>query len=107
MQDSSQRIRRRFVKLAVKGLAAAPLAAAWVSRPTQAAPVHVQESDPKAIEVSYTDDASKSPVRKDVTETCGNCNLYSGKEGAVDGPCVFFQDNLVSARGWCTAWAGL
>jgi len=96
--------RRRFVTLAVRSLAATQLAAAHTS---QAAPVRVRESDPKAIEVSYTEDASKSSVRKDATETCNNCNLYSGKDGAVEGSCALFQDNLVSASGWCTAWAGL
>jgi len=43
----------------------------------------------------------------DAPETCGNCDLYSGNDGAIDGPCPLFQDKLVSANGWCTAWAGL
>jgi len=99
--------RRRFIRIAGTGLAAAPLAAAWVSRTSQAATVRVQESDPKASAVGYKEDATKSTARKDATETCANCNLYSGKEDAADGACALFQDNLVSAKGWCTAWASL
>lgn len=106
-EHPSNSIRRRFIRLAVTGLAAAPLAGVWVSQTSQAAPVHVQESDPKATAVGYKEDATKSTARKDASETCANCNLYSGKEGAADGPCALFQDNLVSANGWCTAWAGL
>jgi hypothetical protein len=79
--------------------------ARWVSQTSQAAPVRLQEIDPKASEVGYTEAATKSNAQKEATETCADCNLHSGKDGAVDGPCALFQDNLVSADGWCTAWA--
>ena len=106
-EHHSNSTRRRFIRFAVTGLAATPLAGALVSQTSQAAPVRVQESDPKASAVGYKEDATKSTARKDATETCANCNLYSGKEGAADGACALFQDNLVSAKGWCTAWASL
>jgi len=102
----SDSTRRRFIRIAAAGLAAAPLAGAWVSQTAQAAPVRVRESDPNASAVGYKEDATKS-ARKDATETCANCNLYSGKEGAAVGACALFQDNLVNANGWCTAWASL
>jgi hypothetical protein len=104
-EHASDTTRRRFIKLTVSGLAAAPLA--WMNHASQAAAIAVQESDPKATAVAYKADATKSTARKDAGETCANCNLYSGKEGATDGPCALFEDNLVSAKGWCTAWAGL
>jgi hypothetical protein len=49
-------------------------------------------------------DATKSTKRTDKTATCSNCNLFSGKAGAADGPCTIFQGKLVNAKGWCTAW---
>ena len=107
MPEHTANGRRRFIGLAVSSLAAAPLAGALVSRAAQAAPVPVQESDPTAIALGYKADAAKATARKDVTETCANCNLYSGKEDAIDGPCELFQGNLVRAKGWCTAWAGM
>ena len=99
--------RRCIIRLVVTGLAAARLAGALVSQSAQAAPVPVQESDPRAIALGYKTDATKATARKDATESCANCNLYSGREGAADGPCTLFQGNLVSAKGWCTAWAGM
>jgi hypothetical protein len=96
--------RRRFIKLAVTGLAATPFAGALTIRTAHAAPVAVKEADPLAAAVGYKADATKAPARKDAAALCGNCNSYSGAAGAADGPCVIFQGNLVSAKGWCTAW---
>jgi hypothetical protein len=104
-EHASNSSRRRFIRLAVTGLAATPLAGALVSQTAQAAPVPVQESDPMATALGYKVDATKATARKDATASCANCNLYSGKAGAADGPCTLFQGNLVSAKGWCTAWA--
>ena len=99
--------RRRLMRFAVTGLAVTPIAGALVNHASQAAPVRVRESDPKAVELGYKEDAAKSTARKDPSETCATCNLYSGKEDAAEGPCVLFEDKLVSAKGWCTAWAGV
>ena len=106
-EQASKSTRRRFIRLAVTGLAATPFAGGWVSQPSQAAGVPVRESDPRATAVGYRADATKSTARKDAAETCANCNLYSGKEGAAEGTCALFQDDLVSANGWCTSWDGL
>jgi len=95
--------RRRFIKLTVAGLAAGPLANALLSE-SAAAVEKVSESNPTAQALGYKEDATKAPARKDPKADCANCNLYSGKPGAPDGPCVLFQGNLVSAKGWCTAW---
>ena len=106
-EPPSKGTRRRFIRLAVSGLAATPLAGVWMSRPSQAAGVPVRESDPRATAVGYKADDTKSTARKNDAETCANCNLYSGKEGAAEGTCALFQDDLVSAKGWCTSWDGL
>ena len=58
-----------------------------------------------ATALGYKVDATKATAHKDATASCANCNLYSGKAGAADDPCTLFQGNLVSAKGWCTAWA--
>ena len=108
MSDHSRSsTRRRFIRVALTGLAGAPLAGAWTSESAQAAAVRVRESDPKASALGYKEDATKAAARKDASATCSNCNLYSGKEDAQEGPCALLEDNLVSARGWCTAWDSL
>jgi hypothetical protein len=95
--------RRRFIKISVAGLAAAPFAAGLWSGAAQGADT-LSESDPTATALGYKTDATKAAARKDQTATCSNCTLYSGKPGAADGPCSAFGGKLVSAKGWCNAW---
>lgn len=95
--------RRRFIKIGIAGLAAAPFAGTFTSG-TALAVDAVSESDPMASALGYKADATKAGNRKDSAAVCGNCNLYSGKAGAADGPCSIFGGKLVSAKGWCTAW---
>jgi anaerobic selenocysteine-containing dehydrogenase len=97
------RYRRRFIKLFVAGASAAPLASTLLSRSAQAAEP-VTEANPTAAALGYKEDASKATKRTDTKATCANCNLYTGKAGAADGPCGLFGGNLVKAKGWCTAW---
>ena len=96
--------RRRFIKIGVAGLAAAPLAAGLLSQAAQAADT-LSESDPTATALGYKVDATKAANRKDTTATCANCSLYSGKPGEATGPCAAFGGKLVTAKGWCSAWA--
>jgi anaerobic selenocysteine-containing dehydrogenase len=96
--------RRRFIKISVAGLAAAPAAAALFSGTAQAAET-LSEADPTAVALGYKADATKAANRKDNTAICTNCSLYSGKAGAADGPCSAFGGKLVAAKGWCNAWA--
>ena len=95
--------RRRFIKLTVAGLAAAPVGSALLSG-TAAAVETVTEANPQAAALGYKIDATKAPKRTDPKAFCSNCNLYSGKADAPNGPCALFTGNLVSAKGWCTAW---
>jgi hypothetical protein len=103
MTIESSASRRRFFKITAVGLAAAPFATALMSGAAHAA-VPVKETDPTAAALGYVTDATKSTKRTDKAATCSMCNLYSGKPGAAEGPCTIFQGNLVSAKGWCTAW---
>ena len=95
--------RRRFIKLTVTGLAAAPLANAMFSGSAQAADM-LSESDPTAVALKYKMDATKAADRKDATALCSNCNFYSGKPSDANGPCSVFGGKLVSAKGWCSSW---
>ena len=96
--------RRRFIKLTAIGLAAAPFANALLSGAASAADA-VSESDPQATALGYVADATKAAKRTEATAVCSNCNFYSGKAGEASGPCALFQGKLVTAKGWCTAWA--
>ena len=101
--ETSPTSRRRFFKITAVGLVAAPFANALLSGVAQAVDM-VKETDPTASALGYVMDAAKSTKRTDKAAMCGNCSLFSGKPGAPDGPCTIFQGNLVSAKGWCTAW---
>lgn len=96
--------RRRFIRLAAAGLAAAPFANALMSGAAHAADT-VPETDPTAAALGYKMDATKAANRTDKAATCATCMLYSGKAGAADGPCSVFAGRLVSAKGWCSAYA--
>lgn len=96
--------RRHFIKLAAVGLAAAPFANALLSGTASAADI-VSETDPQAVGLGYKADAAKAEKRTDATAMCSNCNFYTGKAGGANGPCALFQGKLVTANGWCTAWA--
>lgn len=102
-KETSPASRRRFFRITAVGLAAAPFANALLSGVAHAATA-VKESDPTATALGYMMDATKSTKRTDKAATCANCSLYSGKAGAADGPCTIFQGNLVTAKGWCSAW---
>jgi High potential iron-sulfur protein len=102
-QETSSASRRRFFKITAVGLAAAPFATALMSGVAHAVDT-VKETDATAKALGYVVDATKSTKRTDKAAMCSTCGLYTGKPGAADGPCAIFQGNLVSAKGWCTAW---
>ena len=95
--------RRRFIKLTVTGLAAAPFANALFSGSAEAAEM-VSESDPTAVALKYKMDAAKAADRKDPKAFCSNCNFYTGKPSDANGPCTVFGGKLVTAKGWCASW---
>jgi len=103
IQHASAATRRRFIKLTVAGLAAAPIAAALLSNTALAADM-VSEADTTAKALNYSADAAKSAKRTDKAATCATCSLYSGKAGAADGPCAIFPGKSVDAKGWCSSW---
>ena len=64
----------------------------------------ISESDPVAKAVKYVDDAKNAKAAKP-GNTCANCALYQGKDGAKSGPCQIFPGKSVTAAGWCSSWA--
>lgn len=64
----------------------------------------ISESDPTAKAVKYVDDVKKALGAKP-GNTCANCALYQGKDGAKSGPCQIFPGKSVTAAGWCSSWA--
>lgn len=64
----------------------------------------INENDPAAKAVKYVDDAKNAKAAKP-GNTCANCALYQGKDGAKSGPCQIFPGKSVTAAGWCSSWA--
>lgn len=69
----------------------------------------VAESDTQAQALGYKSDASKVDKTKQAKyapgQLCSSCALYQGATGASSGPCPIFAGKVVSAKGWCSAWA--
>jgi hypothetical protein len=103
MTQPTNGTRRHFIRIAAAGVALAPFATALLS-PSAAAADMVSEADPTAKALNYVADATKSAKRTDKAATCANCQLFTGKAGAADGPCAVFPGKSVSAKGWCSSW---
>lgn len=101
-QHSSSR--RRFMRNALAGAAAIPVASLVFNRNAMAEANRVSEDDPIAQALNYKHDVA------DVTheayqegQICANCALYVDTGGDW-GPCSAFANREVAAQGWCTAW---
>ena len=103
----SRQARRRFLKFATAGVAAAPFCAAGLpALPMRRIRWRRTRSLPSR---SATGTTPRTWIRTEWPdyeegETCANCQLYHGEEGAETGPCDIFSGNLVSANGWCMSW---
>ncbi len=68
----------------------------------------VLETDPQAQALGYKTDATRADKVKfpkyAADQSCGNCQLYQGKPADTNAPCTLFQNRLVAAKGWCSAW---
>ena len=99
--------RRTFLKFAVVGAIAAPLAARLIAQPAFAADLPPLELDnPTAKALGYVEDHTKVDVKKypkfTPDQNCANCKFYGG--GAVRGTCTLFPGKSVAAKGWCASW---
>jgi len=99
MNDQSSR--RRFLKLSVAGVIGMTLGGKRLITPAQAEELpHLTEDDPQASALKYV---HKSPYED---RNCATCVLLQGEKGDSWRPCQLFPGKLVSAEGWCSAWAG-
>ena len=69
----------------------------------------LSEDDPMAQAMKYTHDASTvDPASRNnpaADQTCDNCALIQGEDGAEWRPCQIFPGKSVAAAGWCSVWA--
>ena len=98
--------RRQFLKFAVVGAIAAPLAARLIAQPAFAADLPPLELDnPTAKALGYVEDHTKVDVKKypkfTLDQDCANCKFYGG--GAARGTCTLFPGKSVAAKGWCAS----
>ncbi len=95
--------RRQFMGRGLT-LVAIPVTLSGHARSASAAD-QVDLADPTAQALSYVHDAATSDKRADSSQTCANCQLYTGLAGDEWGPCALFPSKTVGANGWCSAWA--
>jgi hypothetical protein len=108
MEHSRSRAQRRdalkILTLAVASVALGPRARQVLAQSVR----RVDEQDPAALGLGYRHDAAnvdrKKFVRYQEGQTCSNCRLYQGKDGAEWGACPIFAGKLVAATGWCNAY---
>jgi hypothetical protein len=92
--------RRRFLKLGLGGVIGVTLGGTDLIKPAHAADLpHLAEDDPQAAALKYV---HKSP---DDSKHCSGCLLIQGTDGDEWRPCGVFPGKLVSATGWCSAFA--
>ena len=100
--DTADNNRRCLLKLGVFGLVAAPVLGRLVlAQDAQ----QVDENDATAQQMGYKHDASQATdPKREAEQFCENCQLFQGKQGEAWGGCPLFKDQVVNAKGWCTAW---
>lgn len=105
--SAQNKTRRQFLKLAVIGVAMAPIAAAVLPRLGFAADLpHLDPAtDATAKALHYTPDATtaKSDPAYKPGADCANCTFYQGKAGDEYGPCQLFPGKAVHSKGWCSS----
>lgn len=102
--------RRHFLKLAVAGAVAAPIASTLLPRFARAEDLpHLAESDATAMALGYKEDATKVDKAKFAVykegSDCANCKFWTGKEGEAYGPCSLFPGKSTASKGWCSGYS--
>lgn len=107
---SQEFTRRRFLATVA---VAVPAGAALMSAATATAAdlPKLDVNDPTAKQLNYTPNATTVNAKNPATsryvagQHCANCQVIQGKDGEAYRPCAIFPGKLVSAAGWCSAWA--
>lgn len=112
MSDDTINSRRRFIRIAVVGMAAAPLAGMALPRLARAQEdlPHLKEDDPTAIALGYKHDIAdvdkeKYKAQYKEGDDCLNCAFYTDVPGSEWGPCTLFPGKAVARHGWCAGHA--
>jgi High potential iron-sulfur protein len=65
----------------------------------------VDPADPAAVGLAYIPRGSESKhPRYAAPAACGNCIMYGGKAGEMQGTCALFMGQHVAVNGWCSAY---
>lgn len=105
--DERDNGRRRFLRGAVAGVVAVPIAGLLGARPAGAADKpHLDPNNAQAKALNYVHDAAEASDNPAFEEGahCANCIQWTGGD-AEWGGCNIFPANTVHRDGWCTAWA--
>ncbi|MES1264969.1 MAG: high-potential iron-sulfur protein [Variovorax sp.] len=77
-------------------------------RVAQSAAAKLDESDPVAKSLGYSQDTRKVDEKKYpkhvAAQDCAGCSLYKGAPKDAIGECPLFAGKGVSSGGWCSAW---
>jgi hypothetical protein len=127
-RDTKSTDRREFLNTALKGIAVAPLGfilpvtdvlagkGAPSSDGISSEIAKLPENDRQAKALGYKADATKvdsAQFNRKEHQLCSNCQLFSGNQGDMWGPCAIFSARVhptikkpfeVSATGWCRSW---
>jgi hypothetical protein len=119
-QSPSDQNKRNFLKLSGFTIAAACLGAKVLSQAStaqaaDAAPEAVKATDPMAVSLGYSPDATKVDVKKfpkragaaGAKQFCYSCQFFQAKgdpKAAKTAPCTIFSGKLVQNKGWCNTW---
>ncbi len=104
--DNFRNDRRRLLRGALLGVAAAPLATLSMRGSNAMAQdmPKLAEDNPQAIALNYVHDAADKDDMRTEGAICGNCRLYLGERDAEWGGCTAFPGKAVNINGWCSAW---
>lgn len=106
--SESNTSRRRFIKIAVLGAAAAPVVGGLAMQPAAANLPLLSVDDPTAKALGYIEDTTKVDAAKypnhKADQNCLNCNLHQPPQADGNLPCSIFPGKAVKPQGWCAAW---
>jgi High potential iron-sulfur protein len=100
--------RRVFLQCAGAIAGAGALAAALPRRADAADLPHLATTDPTAVALGYTEDASKVDATKYPThkagQDCASCRFFGGTAQTAWAACQLFPGKAVTAKGWCSGY---
>ncbi|MBK1631622.1 hypothetical protein CKO31_12880 [Thiohalocapsa halophila] len=94
--------RRKFLMQVAAGASALTLAR-FVG--AEEAKPDLDPNDAYAMAMGFVTDTANADAEKfpkhSADQSCANCQLFQGPDGAEKGPCSFFGGRQVPATGWC------